>query len=132
MNEEETIEKILSMKTIAVVGLSDNSGRPSYGVASYLSEADYKIVPVNPSISSWKNLKVYPDLSSIPFKVDVVDIFRKPNAVLPIVQEAIKIGAKAVWMQEGVVNDEAAELAEKSGMLVVMDRCMMKEREKRK
>ena len=130
MNEPETVAKILAMKTIAVVGLSAKEDRPSYRVASYLKEHGYRIVPVNPMISEWKSEKSYPDLATIPFKIDVVDIFRKSEDVLPIVKSAIAIGAAAVWMQEGVINDAAAQEAEKAGLLVVMDRCFMKEHAK--
>ncbi len=127
MNEPETIGKILSMKKIAVVGLSDNPERPSFKVAKYLEENGFEIIPVNPSIDSWMGHKSFPDLPSVLQKVDVVDIFRKSEAVPEIVKQAIAIGAAAVWMQEGVVNAPAAAEAEASGLLVVMGRCMMKE-----
>ena len=127
MNEPETIAKILSMKTIAVVGLSDKEDRPSYRVASYLKGHGYRIVPVNPMITEWQGEKSYPNLEAIPFPIDIVDIFRKSEDVPPIVKGAIAIGAAAVWMQEGVVSEDAAREAEKAGLLVVMDRCLMKE-----
>ena len=127
MNEPETIAKILSMKTIAVVGLSDKEDRPSYRVASYLKGHGYRIVPVNPMITEWQGEKSYPNLEAIPFPIDIVDIFRKSEDVPPIVKAAIAIGAAAVWMQEGVVSEDAAREAEKAGLLVVMDRCLMKE-----
>ena len=113
-------------KTIAVVGISDKPERPSYGVASYLLEHGYAIVPVNPNITEWRGIMAFPSLNAIPndLKVDVVDIFRKSEDVAPIVDEAIKIGASAVWMQLGVVNEEAAAKARKAGLIVVMDRCM--------
>ena len=131
MNEPETIAKILKeCKTIAVVGLSDNPGRASYGVAGYLMEKGYRIVPVNPSITEWKGLKSYPDLKSVPEKIDVVDVFRKSEFVKPVMEDAIAIKAKAVWMQEGVVDADAAKRAENAGLLVVMDMCMMKEHRK--
>jgi predicted CoA-binding protein len=131
MNDEETVRAVLAMKTIAVVGLSDNPERPSFSVAKYLMESGYEIIPVNPGINEWLGKKSFPDLPSVLQKVDVVDIFRKPEAVPEIVEQAIAVGAKAVWMQEGVVNPEAAARAEASGLLVVMDRCMLKERERR-
>lgn len=132
MNEPETVAKILAMDIIAVVGLSDKPERPSYGVALYLKEHGYRIVPVNPMISEWQGEKSYPGLASIHFKVDVVDIFRKSEDVPPIVKDAIAIGAKAAWMQEGAVSEEAGKEAEKAGLLVVMDRCLMKEHYKSK
>jgi predicted CoA-binding protein len=119
-----SIETILNYKNIAVVGISDNPERPSYDVASFLEKHGYNIIPVNPSLAEWKGRKSYPDLKSIPEKVDVVDIFRRPEAVPPIVDEAIAIKAKAVWMQLGIVNEEAAAKARAAGIEVVMDKCM--------
>jgi predicted CoA-binding protein len=112
---------------VAIVGLSSNEERASNHVGSYLQENGYKIIPVNPAEKQILGEVCYPDLLSIPEKVDVVDIFRRSEDVLPIVEAAIKIGAGAVWMQEGVVNLEAARKAEKSGLKVVMDHCMLKE-----
>jgi len=125
MGIEEEILK--NSRVIAVVGLSANPERPSNIVATYLKDKGYKIIPVNPGQKTILGETSYPDLSSIPGKVDVVDIFRKSEDVPPIVKEAIKIGAKAVWMQEGVVNQSAAAEAEKAGLKVVMDRCIRKE-----
>lgn len=125
--EPETVGKILAMKVVAVVGLSDNPERPSFGVARYLMENGYDVVPINPSMPEWMGKKSFPDLQSAIQKIEVVDIFRKPEAVPEIVEQAIKIGAKAVWMQEGVVSEAAARRAEDAGLLVVMDRCIMKE-----
>jgi predicted CoA-binding protein len=122
-----TIGNILNYRTIAVVGISDDPERPSHFVASFLAEHGYNIIPVNPNLKEWEGKKCYPDLLSIPSKVDVVDIFRRAEAVPPIVDEAIKIKAKAVWMQEGIVNEEAAAKARDAGIEVVMDRCMKKE-----
>lgn len=133
MDEEETIGRILKeSKTIAVVGLSPEPDRPSHGVAAYLKSKGYKIIPVNPAVPEVLGEKSYPDIKSIPatVKVDVVDIFRRPEFVPPIVEDAIKIKAKAVWMQEGIVHEEAAKKARDAGLLVVMDRCMMKEHAK--
>ncbi|MFN7991055.1 MAG: CoA-binding protein [Candidatus Micrarchaeia archaeon] len=115
-----------SARNIAVVGLSDKPERPSYGVAEYMQAHGYRIIPVNPMISEWKGIKAYKSLSEIPRgdKVDVVDIFRKSEDVPAVVDEAIGIGAKTVWMQLGVVNESAAEKARGAGLSVVMDRCM--------
>ena len=124
----DDIEKIIrELKSIAVVGISNKLGRPSLTVASYLKGQGYRIIPVNPTIQDVNGEKCYPDLTSIPEKVDIVDIFRKPADVLPVVEEAIRIGAKAVWMQEGIVNEEAAGKAREAGLQVVMDKCMLKE-----
>jgi predicted CoA-binding protein len=125
MSVEEEILK--SYQTVAVVGLSANPERPSYGVASYLKENGYRIMPVNPNEKMVLGQISYPGLSTIPERVEVVDIFRRSEEVLPIVQEAIKVGAKAVWMQEGVINEQAAASARKAGLKVVMDKCMFKE-----
>jgi predicted CoA-binding protein len=114
-------------RTVAVVGASANPERPSYRVFSYLAEQGYHVIPVNPHEREILGVTCYPDLSSIPEKVEVVDIFRKSEEVMPIVEEAIKIGAKVVWMQEGVINEAAAAKARNAGLLVVMDKCMRKE-----
>ena len=129
MNEKETIQKILALKTIAVVGLSPNKARPSFGVAKYLQSVGYKIIPVNPGHPEILGEKSYPTLRDIPFKVDVVDVFRRPEHVLPIAEAAIEIGAKAIWFQDGVINNEAAKLAEDVGLLVVMDDCILRQRQ---
>jgi predicted CoA-binding protein len=121
-------EEILNFsRVVAVVGLSPKPDRPSYKVASYLKEQGYKIIPVNPAEKEILGELCYPDLASIPESVDVVDIFRRSEEVLPIVEEAIRIRAKAVWMQEGVINKEAAARAREAGLVVVIDKCMRKE-----
>ena len=121
-------EKILSdFRNVAMVGASPNPERPSYLVNSYLTEHGYNVIPVHPSGQKILGKTSYPDLSSIPGKIDVVDIFRKPEDVMPIVEEAIKIGAKVVWMQEGIMKEEAATRARDAGLTVVMDKCMRKE-----
>jgi uncharacterized protein len=125
MGPEQEILK--SCRVVAIVGLSSKSDRPSNRVGSFLKERGYKIIPVNPSEKTILGEPCYPDLSSIPGKVDVVEIFRRSEDVLPLVDEALKIGAGAVWMQEGVVNEEAAEKARKAGLKVVMNKCMLKE-----
>ncbi|MFC1994264.1 CoA-binding protein [Chloroflexota bacterium] len=123
-----TISAVLnSSRVVAIVGLSSKPERPSYRVASYLKEHGYTIVPVNPGISEILGERCYPNLTSIPEAVDVVDIFRASVDVLPIVEEAVKIGAKTVWMQEGIVNEEASAVAREAGLQVVMDKCMLKE-----
>lgn len=123
--------KILNQyRTVAIVGASPNPERPSYRVASYLMEHGYQVIPVNPNAPVILGNTSYPDLSSIPEKIEVVDIFRKSEEVMPTVEEAIKIGAKVVWMQEGVINEEAAAKARDAGLLVVMDKCMLKEHQR--
>jgi len=123
-----TIEELLkSARTVAVVGASGTPGKPSHRVMFYLIGAGFDVHPVNPTLQQLGDKKVYPDLKSIPAKLDVVDVFRKSDAVMPIVEEAIAVGAKAVWLQEGVINEEAAARARTAGLRVVMDRCMMKE-----
>jgi hypothetical protein len=124
-------ERILnSSRTIAIVGLSSKPDQPSYRVASYLKEQGYKMIPVNPAEQEILGERCYPDLASIPESIDVVDIFRRSEKVPPIVEEAIRIGANAVWMQEGVINEEAAAQARKAGLMVVMDKCMRKEHQR--
>ena len=119
------IEAILqNSKTVAVVGLSPKEKRPSNMVARYLIEAGYQVIPVNPGQTEILGEKCYPSLLDIPEPVDLVDIFRKPEDVLPVVEEAVQIKAKYVWMQQGIVNEEAARLARENGLGVVMDRCV--------
>lgn len=119
-----TIRRILNnSKTIAVVGLSPKPQRPSHQVARYLMAAGYLIIPVNPGQETILGLTCYPNLKAIPTAVDLVDIFRRSETVLPIVEDAIGIGAKFIWMQEGIVNIEAAAKAEAAGLTVIMDRC---------
>ena len=132
LSESEAITQILnSSKTIAVVGLSSNKFRPSYGVAKYLQAAGYHIIPVNPQETEVLGQKSYARLEDVPEKIDAVDIFRRPEYVPDIVDSAIRLGVRAVWMQEGVINPEAAEKARQAGLLVVMDHCMLKEHAKR-
>jgi len=111
-------------RTIAVVGLSDKPERPSYDVASYLMAHGYTVIPVNPNLKEWRGMKAYPSLSEVRENIDVVDIFRKSEDVTPVVNEAVMIKAKAVWMQLGIRNEEAAAKARAAGLRVVMDRCM--------
>lgn len=121
------LEKI---RTIAVVGLSPDPDRPSYSVAMYLKNNGYHIVPVNPGVTEVLGEKAYERLADIPFPVDVVDCFRRSSKVGVHVDEAIAIGARAVWMQEGVIDVPATERARKAGLFVVMDLCMLKEHRK--
>jgi uncharacterized protein len=123
-SDKEMKEILLSARTIASVGLSSNQEKESYWIVSYLKEQGYRIFPVNPTAPEILGEKAYPDLSSIPEKVDVVQVFRKPEDVPPVVDEAIKIGAKVVWMQEGIRHEEAARKARAAGLQVIMDACM--------
>ena len=123
-----SVVKILkSFRDVAMVGVSANPDKPSNKVFKYLTENGYNVIPVNPTIDEVMGKKCYANLSVIPEKVEVVDIFRRSEDIPPIVDEAIKIGAKAVWMQEGIINNTAAEKAQSAGLLVVMDKCMKKE-----
>jgi uncharacterized protein len=125
MNSDQMMKDILlSAKNVASVGLSSNMEKESYWIVSYLKDHGYHIIPVNPTASEILGEKAYPDLSSVPEKVDVVQVFRRSEDVPPVVDEAIKIGAKVVWMQEGIVNEEAAQKARAAGLQVVMDACM--------
>jgi uncharacterized protein len=114
-------------RTIAVVGLSGKRFRPSYGVADYMQRNGYRIIPVNPNETEVLGEKCYPDLEGIPERIDIVDVFRRSEFVPAIVDSAIRIGARAVWMQEGVVHEKAAEEARAAGLEVVMDRCILKD-----
>ena len=122
------IDEILrNCRTIAVVGLSSNPARPSIGVASYMKTQGYLVIPVNPNETHVLGEPAFPSLTQVPGTIDFVNIFSKPAEVLPIVKEAIAKGAKAVWLQESIVNSAAAAFAEQAGLLVVMDRCWLKE-----
>lgn len=125
MNSDETMKEILrSAKTIASVGLSSNPEKESYGVAQYLKNQGYHVIPVNPTADEILGEKSYPDLESVPETIDVVQVFRKPEDVPPVVDGAIKVGAKTVWMQEGITSAAAAQTARAAGLQVVMDACM--------
>ena len=113
--------------TIAVVGLSGKRFRPSYGVAEYMQRAGYRIIPVNPEEQQVLGETSYPDLDSIPGAIDIVDIFRRAEFVPEIVEAAIRKGAKVIWMQEGVIHEDAARRAMEAGLTVVMDRCILKD-----
>jgi predicted CoA-binding protein len=120
-------EILESARVIAVVGLSSKPYRPSYGVSEYMQSAGYRIVPVNPQESEILGEKCYPDLDSVPGAIDIVDIFRRSEYVPEIVEAAIRKGAKAIWMQEEVVHEDAARRASEADLDVVMDRCILKE-----
>jgi predicted CoA-binding protein len=128
INSREAIKKILEdCRTIAVVGLSSNPGRASNGVAGYMKRQGYKIIPVNPREEQVFGETSYPTLADVPVKIDLVDVFRRSEEAGKVVDEAIEVGAKAVWLQEGVIDNAAAERAQQAGLLVVMDRCWLKE-----
>ena len=132
-DEASTITELLATaKTIAVVGLSSKPYRASFGVAEYLQESGYRIIPVNPNVSEVLGEKCYARLEDVPEKIDIVDIFRRSEFVPEIVDAAIHAGARAVWMQEGVENETSAERARKAGLFVVMNRCIAKEIHKRR
>ncbi len=132
LSESDLITQILnSSKTIAVVGLSDNRLRASHHVAEYLKSVGYQIVPVNPNVTEVLGEKSYQRLQDVPVPVDIVDIFRRPEFVPEIVDGAVQIRARCVWMQEGVIHGEAAERARSAGLLVIMNLCMFKEHSRR-
>jgi uncharacterized protein len=132
LKQSDPIYELLSLtKTIAVVGLSDSPLRPSHGVSAYMQAAGYRIIPVNPQIAEALGEKAYPSLIDVPLeareKIDLVDVFRRPEYVDEIVEQAIQLKIPGIWLQEGVINERAAEKARKAGMFVVMDRCILKE-----
>jgi len=133
MNDPKAIETILNeCRTIAVVGLSSNPMRPSYDVARYMQRQGYRIIPVNPNEVEVLGERAYPSLEKVPEKFDLVDIFRRSEEAGEHVDEAIRLGAKAVWMQDGVIDSEAADRALKAGLLVVMDNCILREHARRR
>ena len=127
MNEIETIKKIFELKTVAVVGMSPKPERPSHYVALYLQENGYHIIPVNPGHDEIAGLRPYPSLVDIPVEIDVVDVFRRSEFVDVIAKDAVKIGAKALWLQDNVINPEAGKFAEDAGLMVVMNDCMLRQ-----
>jgi predicted CoA-binding protein len=130
--EADRITELLkTAKTIAVVGLTDSPLRPSYGVSHYMRSQGYRIIPVNPNITEWEGEKSYPSLLDVPGKVDIVNIFRRPEFVPDVVEQAIQIKAPAIWMQEGVIHEQAAAKARQAGVFVVMDLCILKEHRQR-
>lgn len=127
MNDHETTALLRSAKTIAVVGLSSNPMRPSFGVSRFLQRQGFRIIPVNPNEKEVLGERAYASVKDVPDQIDIVNIFRRPARVPEIVDDALAKGARCVWMQEGVINHEAAQKAEAAGMPVVMDRCILKE-----
>jgi uncharacterized protein len=128
INSKESIQRILDeCRTIAVVGLSSDPFRPSNSVSSYMRQRGYRVIPVNPNETSVFGDKAYPDLAAVPEKIELVDVFRRSSEAGKAVDEAIAVGAKAVWLQEGVIDKAAAQRALDAGLLVVMDRCWLKE-----
>jgi uncharacterized protein len=125
------LEILKTYKTIAVVGLSSNPARPSYGVTEYMQSVDYKIIPVNPNEAEVLGEKSYARLEDVPEKIEIVDVFRRAEDVPPVVESAIKIGAKVVWMQLGIEHAEAAERARAAGLIVVEDACILVEHRRR-
>jgi len=133
INSPETIARILEeCRTIAVVGLSSNSWRPSHGVASYMKRAGYRVIAVNPNETEVFGQKAFPSLADVPEKIELIDVFRRSEEAGAAVDQAIAIGAKAVWLQEGVIDSKAAQRAVDAGLLVVMDRCWLKEHARHK
>jgi predicted CoA-binding protein len=127
MEPDQITELLKKSKTIAVVGLSSSPLRPSHGVAAYMQMQGYEIIPVNPEISEALGEKAYASLKDVPGKIDIVNVFRRPEFVDDIVDQAIELKLPAIWMQEEVINEHAAEKARKAGIFVVMDRCILKE-----
>ena len=133
INDPETIKRILDeCRTIAVVGLSSKSTRPSHGVAAYMQRHGYRVIPVNPNEREVLGEKAYASLRKVPEGIDLVDVFRRSEEAGAAVDEAIAIGAKAVWLQEGVIDHDAAQRAVDAGLLVAMDRCWLKEHARRR
>ena len=130
MNKSEDIQKIFEMNTIAVVGMSPKPERPSNYVAMYMREKGYTIYPVNPGHREIAGLRCFPNLLEIPVDLDVVNVFRRPEHILPIAKATIEICAKALWLQDGVINEAAAQLAEEAGLMVVMNDCMLRQHRK--
>lgn len=120
-------EILNSLRTIAVVGLSSERQRPAYAIARYMKKQGYRIIPVNPGETEVLGEKAYPDLSSVPEQIEIVNIFRRPEHVPEVVEEAIAVGAKVIWMQEGIAHEDAAKSAEEAGLSVVMDSCIRTE-----
>jgi predicted CoA-binding protein len=131
LHSDPITELLRSAKTIAVVGLSNNPLRPSHGVSAYMQAHGYRIIPVNPQIKGALGEKAYRSLLEVPEKIDIVNIFRRPEFVEEVVDQAIQLKVRAIWMQETVIHENAAEKARKAGILVLMDQCILKEHKAR-
>ena len=129
-SDRKIVESILKMKIIAVVGISANTQRPSNYVSDYMKKNGYKIIPVNPFHDNILNETSFPNLLNIPYPVDVVNVFRRSEFVLPIIKDAIKIKAKAIWLQDGVISEEGAELAAEAKLLFIMNDCLLRKHRK--
>ena len=127
MKDSEIAQLLQNAKTIAVVGLSSNPSRASFGVSRFLQRQGFRVIPVNPNETEVLGEKAYPSLTAIPEKVDIADVFRRSDQIEGVVDDAIAAGVRHLWLQEGIVNHAAAERAEQSGISVVMDRCILKE-----
>jgi uncharacterized protein len=127
MTDAEIIELLTTAKTIAVVGLSDKPWRPSFGVSEYMQSQGYRVIPVNPKVGETLGVPAYERLEDVPEKIDIVNVFRRSEFAGTIVDSAIRLGVRCVWMQEGVRDDEAAARAREAGVGVVMDRCILKD-----
>lgn len=127
ISDQEIAEVLRSAKTIAIVGLSSNPARASFGVSRFLQRQGFRIIPVNPNEREVLGERAYPSLRDVPDQIDIVNIFRRPARVPEVVDDAVRKGTRFIWMQEGVVNHEAAQKAEAAGIPVVMDRCILKE-----
>jgi len=129
--DDDALERVVrGARTVAVVGVSPNPARPSHGVAAYLHRSGLRVFPVNPAIRELFGLTAYPSLAEIPERVDIVDVFRRPSVVVPVAEQAVAIGAGALWLQLGVINAEAAEIARSGGLDVVVDRCLKVEHQR--
>ncbi len=125
---ESVIKRLLNeSKTIAVYGASNKKWRTSHSISKFLMGVGYEVIPVNPKYGEILGVKCYPTLSDIEKQIDIVDVFRRPSEVVPVAEEAVQIGAKSLWFQEGVINEAAAEIASSGGLDVIMDRCILKE-----
>ena len=127
MTDDAVRQLLTECKTIAVVGLSDKPSRPSYGVSEYVQRQGYHIIPVNPQVTEVLGEKVYATLQDVPEPIEIVNVFRRSEAVPEIVDQAIAIGAKAIWMQVAVIHEEAAQKAREAGLQVIMDKCLLVE-----
>ena len=129
--DDDALERVVrGARTVAVVGVSPNPARPSHGVAAYLHRSGLRVFPVNPAIRELFGLTAYPSLAEVPERVDIVDVFRRPSVIVPVAEQAVAIGAGALWLQLGVINEEAAEIARSGGLDVVMDRCLKVEHQR--